>query len=911
MDPKTEHKWQERWAEEGIFEPGIDPGKRKYLITVPYPYANDSLHVGHGRTYSTADIVARFHRIMGENVLFPMAFHQSGTPILAFARRMASGDRDIRELYREHLKEYLGSAKEIENTLDSFTEPAAIADFFSNVIINDFKKLGFSIDWTRQFNTAEEIYQKFVTWQFHRLNDAGLIKKGSYPILFCNEEGNAVGEDDIRDGDVDKVSIEELTVVIFKGKSVSLAAASLRPETIYGTTNVWISPEGEYVKCSWNGASIVISRNALEKLSQQGISVDDPEPISARELVRHEFEVPLTGSRVKLFESTFVEPAFGTGIVYSVPGHSIWDFAALQESGVGLHPIKIIDVVSGSETVESLVESLKISGTRDKVKLEEATQIVYKSEFYQGKMNSLNGPYSGLTVTEAREKIRADLVRDGSAFSMYETSRPAQTRTGYPVIVAVMKDQWFIDYSAPWLKEKAHKLVEGMSFYPDQYKKSMHEVIDWLRERPCARKRGLGTRFPFDNQWVIESLSDSTIYPALYTCIVPIRKIHSKLGDVPPEIFDHIFLGKPLKDKHGCSGEIEEASRLFKYWYGVDIRITAIPHFSNHLAFYLMNHAALFPADRYPGAIAISGLVTSQGAKISKSKGNVVSLTKISGKYTADIYRLFMAVSADTSSVVDWNETDLASVRKKYDQFVNLVEEFHHPPEKRKGSFAQDWFEASFRQRLSSFKENMEKMRVRDGVVSVFFDVMNDLRKAEAMGADRNNLFSSILSEWLIAISCAIPHTAESLWQKHFPGMGLVSSAILGTEGVSEKDRELIESEAYLQGIIEDVREIGRVTGRTYSRLELRVSGAEHLAIAKAIISGKTETLSPSQRKVIGDFMKVRKNVRIHDFDEYTSLMQGKEILEKSLGLEVSISRSVPTQTDKNPWPGRPLIFLS
>ena len=911
MDPKTEHKWQERWAEEGIFEPEIDPGKRKYLITVPYPYANDSLHVGHGRTYSTADIVARFHRIMGENVLFPMAFHQSGTPILAFARRMASGDRDIRELYREHLKEYLGSVKEIENTLDSFTEPAAIADFFSNVIINDFKKLGFSIDWTRQFNTAEEIYQKFVTWQFHRLNDAGLIKKGSYPILFCNEEGNAVGEDDIKDGDVDKVSIEELTVVIFKGKSVSLAAASLRPETIYGTTNVWISPEGEYVKCSWNGASIVISRNALEKLSQQGVSVDHPEPISAMELVRHEFEVPLTGSRVKLFESTFVEPAFGTGIVYSVPGHSIWDFAALQESGVGLHPIKIIDVVSGSETVESLVESLKISGTRDKVKLEEATQIVYKSEFYQGKMNSLNGPYSGLTVTEAREKIRADLVRDGSAFSMYETSRPAQTRTGYPVIVAVMKDQWFIDYSAPWLKEKAHKLVEGMSFYPDQYKKSMHEVIDWLRERPCARKRGLGTKFPFDNQWVIESLSDSTIYPALYTCIVPIRKIHSKLGDVPPEIFDHIFLGKPLKDKHGCSGEIEEASRLFKYWYGVDIRITAIPHFSNHLAFYLMNHAALFPADRYPGAIAISGLVTSQGAKISKSKGNVVSLTKISGKYTADIYRLFMAVSADTSSVVDWNETDLASVRKKYDQFVNLVEEFHHPPEKRKESFAQDWFEASFRQRLSSFKENMEKMRVRDGVVSVFFDVMNDLRKAEAMGADRNNLFSSILSEWLIAISCAIPHTAESLWQKHFPGMGLVSSAILGTEGVSEKDRELIESEAYLQGIIEDVREIGRVTGRTYSRLELRVSGAEHLAIAKAIISGKTETLSPSQRKVIGDFMKVRKNVRIHDFDEYTSLTQGKEILEKSLGLEVSISRSVPTQTDKNPWPGRPLIFLS
>ena len=908
VDSGIESKWQKRWAESGAFKPDIDTRKEKYLITVPYPYTNDTLHVGHGRTYSLADMVARFHRIMGRNVLFPMAFHQSGTPILSYARRVASGDTRIIENYREHLQEYEADSDKIENILLSFREPRGIADFFSEVVIKDFSSLGFSIDWTRRFNSAEPVYQKFVTWQFLKLKELGLIKQGSYPVLFSPDDGNAVGEDDIKDGDTDKVSIEELTVVIFTGKNFDLAAASLRPETLYGTTNLWISPGAEYLRCRWKGRTIVITREACDKIREQDSGVEISGNIDINEILNAEFTVPFSGSKVKVHRSSIVNPSFGTGVVFSVPGHSIWDRIALEESGTDESPVKIIEMPDGTESVDSLISTMKITNSGDREKLEEATQSLYKSEFYSGRMNSRNGIYSGLSVREARDKMRSDLISGGLGFIMYETSRIAETRMGSRVIVSVMKDQWFIDYSSPWLKEKSHELIDRMKFYPEQYAKNMHEVIDWLRERPCARKRGLGTKLPFNEEWIIESLSDSTIYPALYTCIVPLRRIFSRLRDIPPEILDHIFLGKEITGYDECAEDIREARELFQYWYGVDIRITALPHFSNHLAFYVMNHAAIFPIDKQPKAIGISGLVTSNGAKIGKSKGNVVSLIMISRKYSADTYRLFMATSADPSSVVDWNEKDLASVKKKYDQFTTLMDSYSADSSDEE-SFGRTWFMASFRSRMARFVEAMEQNRIREASVSVFFEVMNDLRNAETMGVSRNSLLSAILKDWLIAVSCIIPHTAEEYWHRN-GGKGLISTMRLGKYVVNPEDTRVIDSQKYIQKMMDDVREIERTTGRKYEKVEIRAAGAEHYSVAGKIMSGKMDSLTLDQKKAVGDFMKVRKNVVMHEFNEHEVLIQCKDLMEKSLGMSVSITSPPLNPSGKNPWPGRAMITL-
>ena len=103
MDRSIEEKWRDQWAESHIFEPVADNTKKKFFITVPWPYTNGSLHVGHGRTYTLGDIVARYKRLTGYNVLFPMGFHESGTPILAFSERLRSGDKDTIKLYNIYL----------------------------------------------------------------------------------------------------------------------------------------------------------------------------------------------------------------------------------------------------------------------------------------------------------------------------------------------------------------------------------------------------------------------------------------------------------------------------------------------------------------------------------------------------------------------------------------------------------------------------------------------------------------------------------------------------------------------------------------------------------------------------------------------------------------------------------------
>ena len=177
MDRSVEEKWQKRWQDSHLFEPLQDESKPKFMITVPWPYTNGPLHVGHGRTYTLADIIARFRRMRGFNVLFPMAFHQSGTPILAFSERIRLGDEKTINQYRDNLMEY-EEPENIDSIMESFKKPENIASYFSDRIVKDFNSLGYSIDWTRRFTSADPFYQDFVKWQFERLRSKGLIKSG-------------------------------------------------------------------------------------------------------------------------------------------------------------------------------------------------------------------------------------------------------------------------------------------------------------------------------------------------------------------------------------------------------------------------------------------------------------------------------------------------------------------------------------------------------------------------------------------------------------------------------------------------------------------------------------------------------------------------------------------------------------
>src|SRR3970282_2019843 len=156
-----ESKWRKRWQDEKYFE--VDPSeKKKFFVTVAYPYPNSPQHIGHGRTYTLADVHARFMRMCGYNVLFPMGFHYTGTPILGMARRIEAHDAEI-----------IDGLKNIYHVADSdiatFVEPIKIADYFHQEIKTGMIEMGYSIDWRRKFTTIDPVYQKFIEWQVNTL----------------------------------------------------------------------------------------------------------------------------------------------------------------------------------------------------------------------------------------------------------------------------------------------------------------------------------------------------------------------------------------------------------------------------------------------------------------------------------------------------------------------------------------------------------------------------------------------------------------------------------------------------------------------------------------------------------------------------------------------------------------------
>ena len=206
MDYKElDAKWQKRWSEAKIFE--SDPNsKESYLVTAAFPYPNGPQHIGHIRTYGTADVLARYKRMMGINVLFPMGFHATGTPVLAFSKRIKNKDADlIADLKMFHIPDL---------DIEKMTDPLFIVDYFIKEIEGGMHRAGYSIDWRRKFISTEPFFSKFIEWQFGILNSNGYLVKGKHPVGWCPNENNAVGMHDTRK-DVEP-DIEKEVAIKFK-----------------------------------------------------------------------------------------------------------------------------------------------------------------------------------------------------------------------------------------------------------------------------------------------------------------------------------------------------------------------------------------------------------------------------------------------------------------------------------------------------------------------------------------------------------------------------------------------------------------------------------------------------------------------------------------------------------------------
>ncbi|MFT4261637.1 MAG: leucine--tRNA ligase [Candidatus Woesearchaeota archaeon] len=814
-----EKKWQDTWKQKKVFIPKIDEDKQKYFATVPYPYGNSALHIGHGRTMVAADILVRYQRLLKKNVLFPMAFHISGTPVLAVFDGLSRKDPDTINMTRNAIAEYEPDKNKQEEILDSFTDPYKIADYFSGKIEETFDAVGLSIDWTRQFNTGEAHYQKFIDWQFHKLREAGMLIQGKYPILFSPKDNNAVGEDDIKDGDVDKVTIQEMIYILFKHKKNNeyLAVATLRPDALFGTTNLWVDPSHVLAKIKINSQTWIVGIQAYEKLRYQYEGVELIKTLKGEELIGQEYITPLIDREVIVASASFIDENHGMGIVYSSPAGSPHDYMGLVEArNDGRLPkeVKVINTVDtkdkkgnkiewdGECPAHHMIKKYSIKNSTDP-KLEDAKQELYKLEHYGGVLNSECGEFAGIPIKHAKEKVTQALIKQKLGGILLETSRRAKTRSGNNVIVANLEGQWFLDYSKDKTKRKAYELLDQMDYYPASLKDSQKGYLEWVQKRPCARKRGIGTPLPFDKDWVIESLSDSTIYQMFYLFSHLIKDADQK--ELTYDFFQYVLLGKG--NPEDLVGEtltkeiISESRKQVEYWKSFDFRYTAPPHMSNHLSFLIYHYSTIFDKEYWPKNITVGGLLIREGQKISKSKGNGIPLIQVPKKFGVDLYRLYVAIAATIESEMDFRDEEIHQLEKRFTKFKELLLESkkQEKPRYEELEDVDKWLISKFYTRANNYFELMNQTKVREAYVNILYEFLNEISYHQRRSQNTSKVLRFILEDYLKLMTPVMPHFAEEC----NPSNEILSTLGFDTDTSKYIDNEIENNELIIEHVLQ------------------------------------------------------------------------------------------------------------
>ncbi len=948
-----EEKWRQKWQENKDFE--TDPNdKKKFFVTVAYPYPNSPQHVGHGRTYTLADVHARFMRMQGYNVLFPMGFHYTGTPILGMARRVQENDKELLEAFRSIYKVP-------EDKIKEFTEPVKIADYFHHEIKTGMIEMGYSIDWRREFTTIDPVYSKFIEWQFRKLKEKNLVIQGTHPVGWCPKDQNPVSQHDTL-GDIEP-SFTEYTIIKFKYDKYIIPTATLRPETIFGVTNLWVNPSFEYEIVQVDNETWIVSSECARKLEFLNKKITRQGKISGKDLVGKKAKVPERNDDVFVLPATFVKSENGTGIVMSVPAHAPFDYQALEDlkkestayPQIPLQTIQAISIIQteGYGEIPSLdvIKKFQIDN-QNNPKLEEATKEIYTKEFYSGKLKQNTGKFSGKTVTAAKDEVKQWILESKNADTMYELNEnPVRCRCGAECVVKLLNNQWFLNYSNPDWKAQAHSWINEMKILPEEIRNEFNNVVDWLKERACARQHGLGTKLPWDKNWIIESLSDSVIYMAYYTIAKYVNSRQFGAENLSDQFFDYIFLGVGDANLVSSSCKIpqdilEKIKAEFLYFYPVNARHSGRDLVPNHLTFFIFNHIAIFPKKYWPEEIVVNGSVLMDGKKMSKSLGNIIPLRDAIRIHGADSIRLAILISAELLQDADFNQEAVRGIKSKLESMIEECSKY-------KSSTTSDsqiedrWIKSRMEQLVLKTTSSMEKMRLREALHYVLYELESDLqwyqKRVEAKNRTSiSGILHEIFSKRITMLSPFAPYSSEEMWYR-LENTGLASKSAWPQFDDKKVDLEAIQSESLLRNTLEDIKNIVKVTKispkkitiytastwkvKAYQMILSKVIGGDVNigTMIKSLIANKeTEEIKKDPdfvKKTVNDILSESQEQRevknkIGLVDEGKILSELSSLVQKEFGISLQVfsesdeGKYDPKNKSKTARPYKPAILI-
>ncbi|KAF4637500.1 hypothetical protein G7Y89_g586 [Cudoniella acicularis] len=756
------------------------------------------------------------------NTPAPTTHHEDVTKFTAKKGKAAS--KVVKMKYQFQIMRAIGIPTE---EIYRFADPQYWLEYFPPLCQRDLNNFGARVDWRRSFVTtdANPYYDAFVRWQMNRLRELQKIKFGKRYTIYSPKDGQPCMDHDRSEGEA--VGPQEYTALkllvkewapeagaaikgkVPEGANVYFVPATLRPETMYGQTCCFVGPKIKYgvFKVSEEEFYVITDR-AARNMAYQGIFPKNGVYEKVAELVGSScvgtlVHAPLSVHKeVRILPMESVLPTKGTGVVTSVPSDSPDDFATvtdlakkadyygIKKEWAELEIVPIISTPSyGDLAAPFLVKKLKIASPKDVKQLEEAKELAYKEGYYQGIMKI--GEFAGEKVEVAKPKVREQLIKNKEGFAYSEPERKVVSRSGDECCVALM-DQWYLDYGEDSWKAVAMKHVgnadgNGLNTFTSETKNGFEGVLDWLNQWACARTYGLGSKLPWDPQFLVESLSDSTIYMAYYTIAHYLHgDIFGKttgLAGIKPEqmkdeVWDYVFARRELsddilKDSGIPKDALASMRREFEYWYPLDLRVSGKDLIPNHLTFFLYIHLAIFTPEYWPKAVRANGHLLLNGEKMSKSTGNFMTLDDMVRKYGADASRIALADAGDgvadanfEEDVADNNVLRLFTLREWCEEQVKDQANLRSGP---KNDFLDALFENEMNSIVHEARGHYEDTNYKLALKSALYDFTSardfyrEASTAAGIKMHKDLILQYIELQALLLVVIA-PHWSEYIW---------------------------------------------------------------------------------------------------------------------------------------------------
>ena len=715
---------------------------KSFYLVFAYPTTSGALHVGHVRSYTLPDIIAKYHLSKGENIFFPVGFHATGSDAMKIFNAIKA-DPDKAESY--------GIPRD---DIDKINEPADVVKVLASSYIGLFRKAGFSLNYDAAISTIDPAYSKVIEWQFRKLHELGYLIQKDYQLPWCPNENQPVhldaSESDIASFKGNKVIKYDL--VLFEG-DLPLMGYTMDLSGLLGPITLEINPKEKYAEAVIDGKKVVISEKAIGKLLNLDRDIKKIRDVAISGIDNLKILNPITHERVTIRETPF-EIADGTDI----------------------------KIIADAKTEESKKHHNATAGDE-----------VYK------KLEASN---------------RIDTMQELSA-------KPVYCRCGAEVIVKTIKNQWFIDYGNKGWKESAKKLVDNISTFPSSYKAELYGIIDWLGPRPCVRRTGLGTKFPFEEGWIIEALSDSNIYMAIYIIAEAVNSGKIHVNSISDELLDYVFLGKgemnEVSSTTGITTDTIKALRdRFESTYPLDVNFGGMEHKSVHFPFFIFNHAAIFPEKYWPRAIFLNWHVICNGAKMSKHLGNYVSWNDALNTYGTDAVRLYIASGAEQWNIFNWSNQVAGETKTRLVEFINQTRRLIKLSTNSNSTgdnetIFDQWLLSKLNSSIQSVTAYMDRYEIRPSIVEAFSDMTGHLSSYLSYNKINNKTLKTFIEKHLAMLYPFIPNTSTELLRDLDVDKAQIKWPSIEKERINKKLENVFNS---LDNTIKDLNSIRKIKNK-------------------------------------------------------------------------------------------------